>query len=43
MTPAQYEELAARYNGGPHWRGDDAQGYGHDFTTHLGEAREALR
>ncbi|MGH3927066.1 MAG: hypothetical protein ACRDTT_30065 [Pseudonocardiaceae bacterium] len=43
MTPAQYEELAARYNGGPNWQGDHAQNYGENFTRHLGEAREALR
>ncbi len=27
MTPAQYQELAARYNGGPYWETDDAQAY----------------
>ncbi|MFC7310727.1 hypothetical protein ACFQVC_41755 [Streptomyces monticola] len=42
MTPAQYQELAARYNGGPYWESDDAQAYGRDFMTDLGAAREAL-
>lgn len=27
ITPAQYQELAARYNGGPYWE-TDAQAYG---------------
>lgn len=43
MTPGQYRELAARYNGGPYWQSDDAQGYGDSFMTHLGNARQALR
>ncbi|MFH8723908.1 hypothetical protein [Streptomyces termitum] len=43
MTPEQYQELAARYNGGPGWRSDDAQAYGRGFTNHLDEARNALR
>lgn len=43
MTPAQYEELAARYNGGPNWQGDHAKGYAEDFTKHRREAGEALR
>ncbi len=43
MTPAQYQELAARYNGGPNWQGDHAQDYGRNFEAQLGEAREALR
>ncbi|MFF4972399.1 hypothetical protein [Streptomyces sp. NPDC001083] len=43
MTPAQYQELAARYNGGPYWRTDDAQAYGRGFTNDLDEARNALR
>ncbi|MEN1889095.1 hypothetical protein ACFY1B_23015 [Streptomyces mirabilis] len=43
MTPAQYQELAARYNGGPYWQTDDAQAYGRGFTNHLDEARNALR
>ncbi|WP_425247069.1 hypothetical protein [Streptomyces sp. NEAU-NA10] len=43
MTPAQYQELAARYNGGPYWETDDAQAYGRGFTNDLNEARNALR
>ncbi|MEV7236423.1 hypothetical protein AB0N06_21260 [Streptomyces sp. NPDC051020] len=43
MTPAQYQELAARYNGGPYWAGDDAQAYGRGFNNDLDNARDALR
>ncbi|MGH4008783.1 MAG: hypothetical protein ACRDTH_11620 [Pseudonocardiaceae bacterium] len=43
MTPAQYRELAARYNGGPNWQGSHAQEYGRNFEANLGQAREALR
>lgn len=43
MTPAHYEELAARYNGGPYWEGDQAQAYGRGFGNHLENARDALR
>ncbi|MBQ0825575.1 hypothetical protein [Streptomyces tagetis] len=43
MTPAQYGELAARYNGGPSWQTDDAQAYGRGFMNNLDEARSALR
>lgn len=43
MTPAQYQELAARYNGGPYWEGDQAQAYGRGFGNHLENARDALR
>lgn len=43
MTPAQYQELAARYNGGPYWRTEDAQAYGRGFANDLNEARNALR
>jgi hypothetical protein len=43
MTPAQYQELAARYNGGPYWETDDAQDYGRGFANNLNEARNALR
>ncbi|MGW5277112.1 hypothetical protein ACWEQP_32170 [Streptomyces sp. NPDC004044] len=43
MTPAQYQELAARYNGGPYWAGDDAQAYGRGFNNDLDNARNALR
>lgn len=43
MTPAQYQELAARYNGGPYWEGSDAQAYGRGFDNDLSNAREAMR
>ncbi|MGW7517815.1 hypothetical protein ACWGJ2_19730 [Streptomyces sp. NPDC054796] len=43
MTDEQYQELAARYNGGPYWEGDDAQGYGRGFMLKIDEARQALR
>ncbi|WP_405456609.1 hypothetical protein OG786_06595 [Streptomyces sp. NBC_00101] len=43
MTPAQYQELAARYNGGPGWLTDDAQAYGRGFGYNLDRARQALR
>ncbi|MGW1267523.1 hypothetical protein [Streptomyces sp. NPDC002491] len=43
MTPAQYQGLAARYNGGPYWRTEDAQAYGRGFANDLNEARNALR
>ncbi|MFF5652552.1 hypothetical protein ACFY8N_29670 [Streptomyces collinus] len=43
MTPAQYQELAACYNGGPYWETDDAQDYGRGFAHNLDEARNALR
>ncbi|MCX4822640.1 hypothetical protein OG883_22620 [Streptomyces sp. NBC_01142] len=42
MTPDQYKELAARYNGGPYWAGPDAQRYGERFGGHLPHARDAL-
>lgn len=42
MTPEQYQELAARYNGGPYWQSSDAQGYGRAFTGKLPQARQAL-
>ncbi|WP_329212655.1 hypothetical protein OG257_30190 [Streptomyces sp. NBC_00683] len=42
MTPAQYQELAARYNGGPYWQTGDAQAYGRGFTYKIDEARQAL-
>ncbi|MCM1967917.1 hypothetical protein [Streptomyces sp. G1] len=42
MTPAQYQELAARYNGGPYWQGEDAQAYGRGFARDLDDARRAL-
>ncbi|MER5846858.1 hypothetical protein ABT126_07255 [Streptomyces sp. NPDC002012] len=43
MTSAQYQELAARYNGGPYWEGDKAQAYGRGFNNDLDNARKALR
>ncbi|MER6039105.1 hypothetical protein ABT133_35290 [Streptomyces sp. NPDC001835] len=43
MTPAQYQELASRYNGGPYWRSGDAQAYGRGFMNNLNDARSALR
>ncbi|MEU6017467.1 hypothetical protein ABZ826_26495 [Streptomyces sp. NPDC047515] len=42
-TPAPYQELTARYNGGPYWAGDDAQAYGRGFNNDLDNARNALR
>jgi hypothetical protein len=43
MTPAQYQELAARYNGGPYWESDQAQAYGRGFMNNVDDARQALR
>jgi hypothetical protein len=43
MTPAQYQELAARYNGGPYWEGGHAQDYGKRFEEHRSEAGQALQ
>lgn len=43
MTRAQMQELAARYNGGPYYETDAAQGYGRGFDKRLDQAREALR
>ncbi|MDQ8701077.1 hypothetical protein RCO28_01045 [Streptomyces sp. LHD-70] len=43
MTPEQYRELAARYNGGPYWQGSDAQNYGTRFEGNRAAANEALR
>ena len=42
LTPEQYRELAARYNGGPYWRSDHAQAYADDFQRVLPEARRTL-
>ncbi|MCX4824701.1 hypothetical protein OG883_33570 [Streptomyces sp. NBC_01142] len=42
MTPAQYQELAARYNGGPGWQTNDAQAYGRGFSRNIDDARQAL-
>jgi hypothetical protein len=43
MTPRQYQELAARYNGGPYWESDAAQAYGRGFNDNIDNARQALR
>ncbi|MCM2579207.1 hypothetical protein [Streptomyces meridianus] len=43
MTPDQYRELAARYNGGPYWQVPAAQKYADEFAEHRQEAAEALR
>lgn len=43
MTREQMQELAARYNGGPFYRSEGAQRYGHQFNEHLDQAKEALR
>lgn len=43
MTRAQMQELAARYNGGPYYETDAAQGYGRGFDNKLDQAKEALR
>ena len=42
LTPDQYRELAARYNGGPYWEGKAAQGYGDGFMRNLPKAQQAL-
>ena len=42
MTREQMQELAARYNGGPYYRSDDAQAYGRVFAEHVDEAKRAL-
>lgn len=43
MTPDQYRELAARYNGGPYWQVPAAQKYADEFAEHRQEAADALR
>lgn len=43
MTREQRKELAARYNGGPYWQNEQAQGYGRGFDSNLDEARSALK
>lgn len=43
MTAEHYQELAARYNGGPHWQESQAQNYGRDFSASRHAAAEALR
>lgn len=42
MTSAQYQQLAARYNGGPYWQSDAAQDYGRSFMMNLDDARKSL-
>ncbi|MFE0422787.1 hypothetical protein [Streptomyces sp. NPDC058953] len=42
LTPEQYRELAARYNGGPHWQSEEAQAYGGRFARTQDEVRQAL-
>jgi len=42
MSAEQRQELAARYNGGPYWQDDKAQGYGRGFRNNLDDARRAL-
>ncbi len=44
MTPEQYAEIGARYNGGPNWNTDpDAKAYGKTLVEHLPEARKAMQ
>ncbi|MEU6482558.1 hypothetical protein [Streptomyces sp. NPDC046887] len=43
MTRDHYKELASRYNGGPYWQSEQAQGYGRGFDRNLDEARNALK
>lgn len=42
MTREQMQELAARYNGGPYYRSDDAQRYGRGFDGNVEDAKRAL-
>ncbi|KMS69683.1 hypothetical protein ACM01_33815 [Streptomyces viridochromogenes] len=42
MTREQMQELAARYNGGPYYRSDDAQAYGRGFDRNFDDAKRAL-
>ncbi|WP_217208218.1 hypothetical protein [Streptomyces sp. AC550_RSS872] len=42
MTREQMRELAARYNGGPYYRSDDAQRYGLGFDDSVEDAKRAL-
>ncbi|WP_128431587.1 hypothetical protein [Streptomyces cyaneus] len=42
LTRAQMQELAARYNGGPYYRSDDAQAYGRQFDRDVDDAKQAL-
>lgn len=44
MTPEQYAEIGARYNGGPNWNTNpDAKAYGRTLVEHLPEARKAMQ
>ncbi|GAA2794069.1 hypothetical protein [Saccharopolyspora taberi] len=43
LTPAQYQELAARYNGGPYWDEKQAKNYGEGFMKNLPKAQESLK
>ena len=43
LTAVQYQEIAARYNGGPYWQSTDAQGYGRGFMNNLPDARSAMK
>lgn len=44
MTPEQYAELGARYNGGPSWdTNPDAQAYGRTLNENLPNARKAMQ
>ncbi|MFD0120193.1 hypothetical protein [Streptomyces virginiae] len=43
MTRAQMQEIAARYNVGPYYESEAAQGYGRGFERKLDQAKEALR
>ncbi|WFB08535.1 hypothetical protein LRS74_16890 [Streptomyces sp. LX-29] len=43
MTREQMQDLAARYNGGPYYAGDDAQAYGRGFNSKLDQAKGALK
>lgn len=44
MTPEQYAELGARYNGGPSWdTNPDAQAYGRTLNENLPNAKKAMQ
>lgn len=43
MTADQGQELAARYNGGPNWQGDDARNYAREYAASRDKAAEALK
>jgi len=42
LTIGHYRELAARYNGGPYWRGPQAQAYADDVESNLDAAKAAV-